>query len=191
MKNLKSTILLLFVLSIPFSESSAQGELLNIDQSGGAFLFETSSTENRRAYAIGYSYVHKRKFETGISVFRSGGRKYSYQKKSEGVGLYFAGFLNSDSWIHMKGSVGFSFAGNNPATILSSTLFVENSKKPSKLIPSISLLLVSGDVAYSGGLQFRLGGSLNFIGGLHATKFKKSDTAISLSIGVLFAQYRD
>lgn len=184
MNNSKIIPIFIFTILFSFTQSYSQGELLNKNQSGGTFLYEIFKIDGTRAHSISYAYTHKRVFETGISAFRSG----PIRSRSEGVGLYFAGFLNSETWLHLKASAGIAFAGDEIGTAINSTLFLENSKSQSKVVPSLTLSLVDGGLAYSGGLQFRLGEKLGFVLGLQAIKFKDEDTVISVTLGLSLAQ---
>lgn len=176
----------LFLFTFLHDSSYAQGELLAKKQSGGAFYYSTVPLERTRAHSISYTYISKRSFEFGITGFTIPSR-FSNRSAERGLSAYGSAFLNFEGPVHLKGSLGATRYKGGVEPFYAASIFVNNSKGNSRVVPSVSVLTQYGEVAYGASLGLKLGNDFNLIGSIDLLKYEDRDLVVGFSVGFLLS----
>jgi len=180
----KFSFSILFLISNIYF-ATGQGEILANNQSGAAFYF--SSSKNLKS--LNYSYTSKRIFEIGIGAYQQKTRGFRGVSNNLGFIGHLAGFLNTGSYVNIKGSFLASRIQGGTDFGIAITIFGNGSNGNSRIVPSISLARANGKLGYIAGLDFKLGTEFNLVGGINYSKFtNESDHVFGLVLGFMFAE---
>lgn len=179
----------LLIMLCLMTRAAAQGELLNNEQSGSAFVYGRSTSEVYTSNAAFYTYTVQRKYEIGVRYMQESEKAGSCTNWSDNTrySILGAGYINTGTPFNIKGSVVLSPYENDSNLILGATTFFNKSQSEFKVVPSVTVFTDLDQIYFSGSLYFKFGKAFSLIGGLSFTKSMDTSLISGISFGIIFS----